>query len=83
MHKMDGLLHLVDSMNKLAGRTVAWLVPVLMLTISYEVIMRYGPGMSACNSSLLFCFLEEVTYYFMKATLGWMLSIRGYPRGGR
>jgi TRAP-type mannitol/chloroaromatic compound transport system permease small subunit len=41
MHKMDGLLHLVDSMNKLAGRTVAWLVPVLMLTISYEVIMRY------------------------------------------
>jgi TRAP-type mannitol/chloroaromatic compound transport system permease small subunit len=38
---IDGFLHFADFINKWAGRTVAWLVPVIMVITSYEVVMRY------------------------------------------
>ena len=38
---LDRFLHFADSINKWAGWIVAFLIPVVMLIISYEVIMRY------------------------------------------
>lgn len=38
---IDGFLHGVDTLNEWIGRIIAFIIAVIMLIITYEVIMRY------------------------------------------